>query len=90
MKTILAAIALLAASTAAHASPQYVVTVFDYGAKTAHVVKEYWELPDYLDCVDEAQSSGEGDWASCVPVTGEAEAFILEDEPCDCILDEDD
>ena len=90
MKTIFAAIAILSASTVAHAETQYVVAAFDFEAKSARIVHEYDDLTDFLDCVDAAQTYGEGQWASCVPVTGEAEAFVIQDEPCNCILDEDD
>lgn len=92
MKAILAAIAVLAASGAASASPVYAVVTFSKGAHAARVIVTYDRLEDYPDCVDMAadQQDRQIGHVICTPVTGEAEAFVLGAEPCDCILDQDD
>lgn len=92
MKTILAALAFLPVSLPHDTAPiprpdmpaQYVVVAFDKGFTKATVIEEFRDIDDLEACVDVAQSSDEGQWTSCVPVTGEAEAYALA-EPTDSI-----
>lgn len=92
MKTIFAALALMPFSLPNDNAPiqrpdmpaQYVVVAFENGFTKATVLEEFRDLDDFETCVDVAQSSGEGQWTSCVAVTGEAEAYALA-EPTDSI-----
>lgn len=77
MKIILAAIALLAVSTAAQAQTQYVIVSFDKAFSKSKVIEEFRDLDDYETCIDAAVSSDEGEWTACVPVTGLAEGYIM-------------
>lgn len=77
MKTILTAIALLSATTFASAETHYVIVAFDRNMTESSVIETFKDLDDFETCVDLAVSSGEGEWTSCVPVTGAAEAYVL-------------